>query len=100
MLSLLQDAASGVAATSDGDWLTPFLAVWGALLATAAFTWNILRDLKDRRKLDVRCGVVQQLGDQTNETFLSTSMTNVGRRPIMIIGCAAKIKGQNGLTRR
>src|SRR5215470_11503322 len=37
--------------------LTTFLAVWGAVVSTTAILWNIIRDVRKRAKLSVKCYV-------------------------------------------
>lgn len=80
--------------------LTKFLAIWGASLSTFALGWNFYRDLLDRPKLYVTAALsrlavgedkkvyavkhdLPVMGTST-QVFLMLSVTNVGRRPVML----------------
>jgi hypothetical protein len=78
--------------------VTTFLAIWGALLSSATFGWNLRRDLSDRARLQltarVRKLVVGADGQwfaaspnadvhpATDELYVVMSVVNVGRRPV------------------
>jgi len=69
------------------DPLTTFLAVWGAVVSTAAIVWNVRRDLVDRGKLRVTCylGHLQGgFGPEDPRLHLVYSVTNTGRRPVTV----------------
>ncbi len=63
---------------------TDFLAIWGAIVSTVAVVWNVFRDLNDRTKLSVRVSISRMVPDPTNRDYLVVTMTNIGRRPVMI----------------
>lgn len=70
--------------------LVAFLAVWGAILSSIAFGWNLYRDLTDRGKLRVHC-FIGKIADSASprkpeelDDYLVYSVTNVGKRPILL----------------
>ena len=65
--------------------LVAILAVWGAIVSTIAVTWNALRDIGDKGKLRLEAMIGTLFGDPTGKNHLVFTMTNVGRRPIMVI---------------
>ncbi len=77
--------------------LTTFLAAWGALVSTAVAAWTISRDIRDRAKLqlDVMIGNIIQAGQQSDD-FLLITITNVGRRPVVVKNWALHYKKQEG----
>ena len=81
--------------------LTTFLAVWGALMSTAAIAWNIARDLGDKGRLKLEGMVGKMYPDHTDRNYLVITITNVGKRPVMVKGVAAKkgrsVKGPRGV---
>jgi len=69
------------------DYVTLGIALWGALLASIVFGWNLYRDLSDRGKLKVHCyiGLIIQPGvGVTKEDLVCWQVTNVGRQPILL----------------
>jgi hypothetical protein len=66
--------------------LGDFLATWGAVTATVAIVWNLVRDLKDSGKLRVDAMVGKMHPDPTKRSYLVITITNVGRRPVMLKG--------------
>lgn len=66
--------------------LTEFLATWGAILSTVGITWNVIRDRRDRAilKLEGMLGIMYP--DDTDSTYLVLTVTNVGRRPVLLTG--------------
>lgn len=60
--------------------------MWGAVTATFAVGWNLVRDLKDSGKLRVDAMVGKMLGDTSKRWYLTITVTNVGRRPILLQG--------------
>jgi len=79
--------------------LTPILALWGTVISTIALTWNILRGIQERKKIEVEANIGFFLpGDAERKVFYVT-MTNVGRRPVFITGWGAlrkKKKSEKG----
>jgi ABC-type antimicrobial peptide transport system permease subunit len=85
--------------------LIDFLAIWGAIVSTAAMTWNIVRDIRDKGKLkiDVVIGkeiLIDNAGKimqgHTDEKQLVISITNVGRRPVLVKGWGGMLKNNQG----
>jgi len=84
------------------DYLTKFLAAWGALLSTFGLGWTFYRDLHDRARLKIGAHirrVVQStdgkwyairpdlpVGGASEQLFVVVDVTNVGRRPVKWIG--------------
>src|SRR5437762_6679904 len=64
--------------------LTTFLAVWGALLSTALAGWTIFRDLRDKGKLQLDATIGNIVPGDDKRDFLLLTITNVGRRPILL----------------
>jgi hypothetical protein len=66
--------------------LTQLLALLGTILSTVALTWNILRDIKDRARLKLVAMIGKIYPDHTDRPYFFITMTNIGRRPIMVKG--------------
>jgi hypothetical protein len=67
--------------------LTTILATWGALLSSFAVGWNVYRDFSDKGRLKVDCYVGKHIMPGVGvvkENILVWSITNVGKRPIII----------------
>jgi len=80
--------------------LTTFLATWGAILSSVTLGWNLLRDLRDKAKLNIsanvraiitridgaRLAVKPELLDDEDDSTLHVviSFANVGRRPLRL----------------
>ncbi len=75
---------------------TALLAVWGAVLSSVAIIWNILRDTKDKGKLKLDAMIGKFYPDHTDKEYLVVTMTNVGRRPLLVKGWGGKEKGVPG----
>jgi len=87
------------------DYLTKFLAAWGALLATFGLGWTLYRDLLDRARLQISARV-RRIGVSTDgkyyavaphlkveaseKLFVVMNVVNVGRRPVMWVGWGGK----------
>ena len=87
------------------DYLTKFLAAWGALLATFGLGWTLYRDLLDRGRLQISARV-RRIGMSTDgkyyavspsvnvqaseKLFVVMSVVNVGRRPVRWQGWGGK----------
>jgi hypothetical protein len=92
--------------TPPQDYLTKFLAAWGALLATFGLGWTLYRDLLDRPRLKVTARIrrlVQSsdgrwysiapnlpVAGANAELFVVMDVINVGRRPIQWTGWGGK----------
>ena len=78
--------------------ITTILAIWGAVISTAALTWNIIRGLQDRRCLKVKAEIANIMPGDPNKYYFCITMTNAGRRPVNIVGCGgSRIKEGEGL---
>jgi hypothetical protein len=78
--------------------LTTVLAVWGAVVSTAAIAWNILRDLNDRARLNVICYVGQIVGLQGPKDaplVLIWRVTNSGRKPAVLTHIGGSLPNGN-----
>jgi hypothetical protein len=73
--------------------VTLVIAIWGAVLGTASFAWNIYRATSDRGRLQVSCRIARfQIvpatfltgGGRPTEPQIAYTITNVGRRPIFV----------------
>lgn len=74
--------------------LTGFLAVWGAILSTIALIWNFIRDSGDRGQLKIDAMIGKMHPDHTDRDYLVITLTNVGKRPLLLKGWGAmKRKG-------
>jgi hypothetical protein len=79
--------------------LTGLLALWGAVLSSITFGWNLLRDLRDRAHLKLGAHLRRiapgplptqiyavtpdlPVADRTEALFVFMDVTNVGRRPV------------------
>ena len=83
--------------------LTPTLliAVYGALLSTLVFGWNMYRDLSDKGRLKVLAGLRDIYGPtdvhggygKVAEDQVSIRITNVGKRPVFVYPHTQQIAG-------
>ena len=66
--------------------VTMALAIWGAVLSTAAITWNIIRDRGDRGRLEVKCYPGKLVGgiERDEKLYLVYHVTNIGRRDVIV----------------
>ena len=74
---------------------TALLAIYGALLSSGLLGWTIFRDLTDKGKLKVYCyigNLVRSHGPVDKNDYLVYSVTNVGRRPILVTHVGGKKK--------
>ncbi|HEY2461251.1 MAG TPA: hypothetical protein VGI16_10590 [Candidatus Acidoferrum sp.] len=84
------------------DWLTPFLAIWGAFLSSIALGWNLFRDLTDRAKIKVEVKIRRlvavpggqwysvapnlEVDGASQQLFVVMNAVNARRRPIRLQG--------------
>jgi hypothetical protein len=64
--------------------LTTLFAFCGVILSTVALTWNIMRDLNDRARLKLDAIIGKFYPDHTDRDYFVITMTNIGRRPIVV----------------
>ncbi len=79
--------------------LTTGIAFYGAILATAALTWQIVRELRDRGRLNFWVGFRILVGPGTpSTTVIVLSFTNNGARPLYLshvaLGTGRRATGQ------
>jgi hypothetical protein len=97
---------------------TTILAVYGALLASVMFGWNLFRDLGDRARLKLSANIRKLTVDtdgrffaaspdlevqpSTDQLYVLLTVVNVGRRPIQWEGWGGKyrepVNGKMGFT--
>ena len=79
----------------NGVSLTALIAIYGALVSTFVLGWNVYRDLTDKGKLKVHCyiGNVVTLAGTSPVDYLVYSVTNVGRKPILVTHLGGRAKG-------
>ena len=81
--------------------ITNFLALWGAIFSTIAMTWNIIRDVNDKGKLKIDAMIGKIVPDHTDKDYLALTITNIGRRHVLVKGWGAmkkkNVKGAHGL---
>ncbi len=87
---------------------TDILAIYGAVLASITFGWNLYRDLQDRARLKATAHVrriVQsedgtwyavkpdlQVAGASEQLFVVVNVTNIGRRPLRWEGWGGKYR--------
>ncbi len=79
----------------DGISSTTLIAIYGAILSSILLVWNVYRDLTDRGKLRVYCyigNLISSAGLLDKNDYLVYSVTNVGRRPILVTHVGGKRK--------
>jgi hypothetical protein len=92
--------------SSGENSLTVFLAVWGAVLSSITFGWNLYRDLLDRARLKVEAQVRRivrspdgrwyqvkpdlGIAGASDQLFVVMNVTNIGRRPVQWQGWGGK----------
>jgi hypothetical protein len=72
---------------SEQSAITTALAVWGALLSSITFGWNIYRDYIQRGRLRVHCFIGQIAGDSrisSKKKWLMWRVTNIGKEPVVL----------------
>ncbi|MBN8584072.1 MAG: hypothetical protein J0M37_03190 [Ignavibacteria bacterium] len=74
---------------------TFFLAIYGALLSTLIAFWNVYIYSKDKGNLKVDCSFTYEIGYLArNEIHLSFTITNIGRRDVVVKGLAGTSKNK------
>lgn len=67
--------------------ITTVLAIWGAILSSIIFGWNLFRDFMQRGRLRVTCYVGYTFGDPTissKKLLLIWNVTNIGKEPVVL----------------
>ncbi len=65
---------------------TEFLAIYGTIVSTVALVWNIFRDSLDDPKVKLEAMVGKIYPDHIDRDYLFLTITNVGRRSVLIKG--------------
>ena len=82
--------------------ITELLAILGVCLSTLAIVWNILRDINDKGKLQLKVMIGKLYPDHADKEYLVVTITNIGRRPLLVQQCVAeekkKVKGKRRLS--
>jgi len=68
------------------------LAILGVCLSALAITWNILRDINDKGKLQSKVMIGRLYPDHTDKKYLVITITNIGRRPLLVQGWGGEEK--------
>lgn len=71
------------------EWMTPLIAAYAAFVSTVLAVWTIYRDRRERAKLKVNASfrvLWSSAGVIDKKPHLCISMTNVGRRPLVVQG--------------
>jgi len=73
---------------SSDVWRSDVAAWWGAIVATIALSWNVLRDIHLREHLKVQA--MFRVDDRNRQLppALTVSVTNVGSKPVLVQGIA------------
>lgn len=70
---------------------TLYLAIYGAILSTLVFSWDILKYYKDKPKLRVSANHRALIGSYKSERKIGIDMINEGKRPITIVASGFKL---------
>lgn len=70
------------------------IAIWGAVLSTIAFGWNIFRAVTHHGKLRVSCyrAIIIGVGYRDEKTYLAYNITNIGKEPVLVTHFGGTIK--------
>jgi hypothetical protein len=78
--------------TSSDVWRSDFAAWWGAIIATIALAWHILRDLRSKGYLKVQAMYQAENIWSRSAPVLTVRVTNVGSKPVLVQGIAIQRK--------
>jgi hypothetical protein len=70
---------------------TLYLAIYGALLSTLVFLWDILKYYRDKPNLRVETNLRMLVGPLASEMKIGIDMINEGKRPITIVASGFKL---------
>lgn len=71
--------------------LTPYFAVYGAILSTIIFLWDIFKYYRDKPKLRVQANHRLLIAMHKSEPRIGIDMINVGKRPITIVASGFRL---------
>lgn len=66
---------------------TIVIAIYGAILSSIVFIWNVYRDLTNKGRLDVHCyigKIIQPNGSVDDTRYLVYHVTNTGKKPVIV----------------
>jgi hypothetical protein len=78
--------------TSSDVWRNDLAAWWGAIVATIALVWNILRELRSKGHLKVQAMYHVENMTPYSPHVLTVRVTNIGSKPVLIQGIAIQRK--------
>ena len=73
-------------------WRSDVAAWWGAIVATIALGWNILRDVRSKGRLKVQATFRMDDMRPHSPPVLTVRVTNVGSKPVLVQGIAIQRK--------
>lgn len=77
---------------SSDVWRSDVAAWWGAIVATIALSWNVLRDVHLKGHLKVQAMFRVDDVNRHLPPALTVSVTNVGSKPVLVQGIAIQRK--------
>lgn len=77
---------------SSDVWRSDVAAWWGAIVATIALSWNVLRDVHFKGHLKVQATFRVDDMNRHLPPALTVSVTNVGSKPVLVQGIAIQRK--------
>jgi len=83
--SLLNPAFSNVSGSDVAAW-------WGAVVATVALGWNVLRAVRSKGRLKLEATFQADDMDPQSPPVFAIQVTNVGSKPILVQGIAIERK--------
>jgi hypothetical protein len=78
--------------TSSDVWHSDVVAWWGAIVATIALGWNILRDVRSKGHLKVQAVYQADNMKPHLPPVLTVRVTNIGSKPVLVQGIAIQRK--------
>jgi len=75
------------------EFWTILIAAYGAIVATGSLVWNILREVTDKGRLSISAMIGRFLGAPTSDDHFVLTITNVGKRPLMVKGYGGYLRG-------
>jgi len=74
------------------DKFTIYIAIYGALLSTLVFVWDIIKQIRDKPRLIVRCNHHMLVGPSGSKPRIGVTMINEEKRPVTIVASGFKLK--------
>jgi len=76
-----------------------YIAIYGAVLATITFLWNIRLHLKDQAEIKVNVKVVDRYNGLITIQYICVELSNSGKRPITVKEISYKVGKQTHVAR-